>query len=48
MNDAEAQERLEALLLEGIESEVTEFTREDFAEIRQEALAKLSQPPEAG
>jgi antitoxin ParD1/3/4 len=33
-----AQERLEALLLEGVESgEATEMTREDWTEIRREA-----------
>lgn len=36
-----AQERLEALLLEGLDSEETEFTRQDFDEIRKEALARL-------
>ena len=36
-----ANERLEALLLEGLESEETELTREDFAEIRGQALARL-------
>jgi antitoxin ParD1/3/4 len=36
-----AQERLEALLLEGLESEVGEVTRQDFDEIRKEALAQL-------
>jgi hypothetical protein len=33
--------RLEALLLEGIESETSEFTRPDCEEIRKEALAQL-------
>ena len=37
-----AQERLEALLLEGIQSsEPTEMTRDDWAEIRREALQAL-------
>jgi antitoxin ParD1/3/4 len=36
-----AQERLEALLLEGLESEVSELTRQDFEDIRKEALAQL-------
>jgi antitoxin ParD1/3/4 len=36
-----AEERLEALLLEGLEGEETELTREDFANIRKEALAEL-------
>ena len=36
-----AQERLEALLLEGLESEESELTREDLAGIRKEALARL-------
>jgi antitoxin ParD1/3/4 len=36
-----AENRLEALLLEGLESEETEFTRQDFAAIRKGALAQL-------
>jgi antitoxin ParD1/3/4 len=36
-----AQERLEALLLEGLESEETEMTREDLDHIRKEALTRL-------
>jgi len=36
-----AEQRLEALLLEGLESEESELTRKDFDEIRKEALAKL-------
>jgi antitoxin ParD1/3/4 len=36
-----AQERLEALLLEGLESEASELTRQDFDEIRKEAQAQL-------
>jgi antitoxin ParD1/3/4 len=35
-----AQERLEALLLEGLEGEETELTRTDFDDIRKEALAR--------
>jgi len=37
----QAEERLEALLLEGLESEESELTRQDFAAIRKEALARL-------
>jgi antitoxin ParD1/3/4 len=37
-----AQEKLEALLLEGIQSgEPTEMTREDWSDIRREALKQL-------
>jgi antitoxin ParD1/3/4 len=36
-----AQERFEALLLEGLESEETELTRSDLDDIRKEALARL-------
>jgi antitoxin ParD1/3/4 len=36
-----AQERLEALLLEGLESEESALTREDLADIRKQALARL-------
>ncbi len=36
-----AEERLEALLLEGLEGEATELTRQDFDNIRKEALAEL-------
>lgn len=36
-----AEERLEALLLEGLEGEETELTRRDFDDIRREALAQL-------
>lgn len=36
-----AQERLEALLLEGLESEETELTRQDFEDIRRDALARI-------
>ena len=33
--------RLEALLLEGLESDESELTRQDFKDIRKEALAEL-------
>ena len=36
-----AEQRLEALLREGLESEETELTRQDFDDIRKEALAQL-------
>jgi antitoxin ParD1/3/4 len=36
-----AEERLEALLLEGLESEESDLTRRDFGDIRKEALARL-------
>jgi len=36
-----AEQRLEALLLEGLESEESELTRQDFDDIRKEALAQL-------
>jgi len=36
-----AEERLEALLLEGLEGEDSELTRQDFDDIRKEALARL-------
>ncbi|MGA3040832.1 MAG: type II toxin-antitoxin system ParD family antitoxin [Bryobacteraceae bacterium] len=36
-----AEERLEALLLEGLESEDSELTKQDFEDIRQEALVQL-------
>ena len=36
-----AAERLEALLLEGVDSEESPLTREDWASIRQEALARV-------
>ena len=37
-----AENRLEALLLEGLNSTETEFTREDWDTIRKEALAKIN------
>jgi antitoxin ParD1/3/4 len=37
----EAEQRLEALLLEGLESEESELTRQDFDDIRKDALAQL-------
>lgn len=36
-----AEERLEALLLEGLQSEETPLTRQDFDDIRREALEQL-------
>lgn len=36
-----AEGRLEALLLEGLESQEGELTRQDFAAIRKDALARL-------
>jgi antitoxin ParD1/3/4 len=36
-----AEGRLEALLLEGLESEESELTRQDFDAIRKEAMARL-------
>jgi antitoxin ParD1/3/4 len=36
-----AQERLETLLLEGLEGEETELTRGDFDSMRKQALAEL-------
>ena len=36
-----AEERLEALLLEGLASPQSELTREDFAAIRKEAFARI-------
>lgn len=36
-----AKERLETLLLEGLEGEETELTRADFDNIRKQALAEL-------
>ena len=36
-----AEERLEAMLLEGLEGEQTELTRRDFDDIRKRALAEL-------
>jgi len=36
-----AEERLEALLLEGLETEETELTRADLEEVRKDALAQL-------
>jgi len=37
----QAERRLESLLLEGLESEESELTPRDFAEIRKQALAEL-------
>lgn len=36
-----AEDRLEALLLDGLNGEETELTREDWSAIRKEALAKI-------
>jgi antitoxin ParD1/3/4 len=36
-----AEERLEALLLEGLRSEKTKLTRQDFDDIRREAMARI-------
>lgn len=35
------EDRLEALLIEGLEGEESELTRKDFDDIRKEALAQL-------
>jgi len=40
-----AQERLEALLREGLEGEETAFTPQDWQAIRQQALAQVRKPP---
>lgn len=37
-----AQERLEALLLEGLQGEETELTRDDWAAIRKEAQTRVA------
>ena len=37
-----AQERLETLLLEGLQGEETELTRDDWAALRKEAQARVS------
>lgn len=37
-----AESRLEALLLEGLEGDAVELTKEDFADIRQEAMSRLA------
>ncbi len=41
-----AEERLEALLIEGLEGEESELTRQDFDNIRKEALTQLKRPPQ--
>jgi antitoxin ParD1/3/4 len=43
-----AEERLEALLLEGLEGEESELTRQDFDAIRQEAMAQLKRRKKKG
>ncbi len=41
MRKRKAEERLEALLLEGLEGEESELIRQDFDDIRKEAMAQL-------
>ena len=43
-----AGQRLEALLLEGLESDESELTRKDFDDIRKEALAQLKRRKKKG
>ncbi len=43
-----AEERLEALLLEGLQSPETELTPADWSEIRQEAIARVKARRPAG
>jgi len=43
-----AEDRLEALLLEGLEGEETPLTREDFDDIRKEALEQLKRRKKKG
>jgi antitoxin ParD1/3/4 len=43
-----AEERLEALLLEGLESQDSELTRRDFDAIRKEAMAQLKRRKKKG
>jgi antitoxin ParD1/3/4 len=43
-----AEDRLEALLLEGLEGEESELTRQDFDDIRKEALAQLKRHKKKG
>ena len=43
-----AEQRLEALLLEGLESEERELTKKDFDEIRKQALARLRRRKKKG
>lgn len=43
-----AEERLEALLLEGLESEESELTKKDFEDIRKAARAQLKQRAKKG
>jgi len=40
--EAKAEERLEALLLEGLQGEETELTRGDWTAIRREARARIA------
>jgi antitoxin ParD1/3/4 len=43
-----AEQRLEALLLEGLDSKESELTRKDFDDIRKEALAQLKRRKKKG
>jgi antitoxin ParD1/3/4 len=43
-----AEHRLEALLLEGLESKETRFTRKDLDDIRKQALAQLRRRKKTG
>jgi antitoxin ParD1/3/4 len=43
-----AEQRLEALLLEGLDSEESQLTRKDFDDIRKEALAQLKRRKKKG
>ena len=43
-----AGQRLEALLLEGLESNESELTRQDFDDIRKQALTQLKQRKKKG
>jgi len=43
-----AEERLEALLLEGLEGEESKLTRQDFDAIRTEAMAQLKRRKKKG
>jgi antitoxin ParD1/3/4 len=42
------EERLEALLLEGLESDESVLTKQDFEDIRSEALAQLKRRKKKG
>jgi antitoxin ParD1/3/4 len=43
-----AEERLEMLLLEGLDSEASELTKQDFEDIRKEALARFKRRKKKG